>query len=103
MQSSGGFPPTFVWLQADHRTPRSDRTHVKGSEPLCDALLFEPIPYRSALRENCTHVLVLRTRPDGVSVTGKISLLEKLTYKRFFRYEKLRELYVSRTVGRGRS
>jgi hypothetical protein len=34
-------------------------------------MLFEPIPYRSALREECTHVLVLRTRPDGVSVTGE--------------------------------
>ncbi|TFJ80567.1 hypothetical protein NSK_007994 [Nannochloropsis salina CCMP1776] len=34
--------------------------------------------------EECTHVLVLRTRPDGVSVTGKMSLIEKLMYRRFF-------------------
>jgi len=58
---------------------------VKASEPLCDALLFEPIPYRSALSEGCTHILVFRTRPDGVSVTGKLSFVEKLTYRRFFR------------------
>ena len=31
-----------------------------GSEPLSDALIFEPIPYRSAIKDNCTHVLVLR-------------------------------------------
>jgi predicted patatin/cPLA2 family phospholipase len=58
---------------------------TKASEPMCDAMMFEPIPYRSALKEGCTHVLVLRTRPDEVKVTGKISIFERLTYKRFFR------------------
>lgn len=29
---------------------------------MTDALLYEPIPYRSALKENCTHVIALRTR-----------------------------------------
>lgn len=58
---------------------------TKASEPMCDALMFEPIPYRSALKEGATHVLVLRTRPDEVKVTGKISIIEKLNYKRFFR------------------
>lgn len=72
------------WGQTGARTSEGKR-FVKGSEPLCDALLFEPIPYRSALAEGCTHVLVFRTRPDGVSVTGKLSLVEKLTYRRFFR------------------
>lgn len=32
-----------------------------------DGLLFEPIPYRSALRDGCTDVLVLRSRPEGSS------------------------------------
>ena len=31
---------------------------------LVDALIYEPIPYRSALEDGCTHVLVLRTWPD---------------------------------------
>ena len=31
---------------------------------MVDALIFEPIPYRSALADGCTHVLVLRTWPD---------------------------------------
>lgn len=30
-----------------------------------DALVFEPIPYRSAADYGCTHVLVLRSYPDG--------------------------------------
>jgi predicted patatin/cPLA2 family phospholipase len=34
-------------------------------EPLVDGGLREPIPYRSALREGATHVLVLRSRPAG--------------------------------------
>jgi len=63
---------------------RKDSTLVKGSEPLSDAQMFEPIPYRSALRENCTHILVLRTRPDDISVTVKMSLMEKMIMKRFF-------------------
>jgi hypothetical protein len=57
---------------------------VEGSEPLTDALVYEPVPYRSALRENCTHVVVLRTRGDGVRVTEKMSLLERVMLSRYF-------------------
>lgn len=57
---------------------------VYGSEPLSDGFIFEPIPYRSALKDNCSHILVLRTRPDGVTVAKRISFIEKLTNKRFF-------------------
>jgi predicted acylesterase/phospholipase RssA len=37
---------------------------TRGSEPLSDALIFEPIPYRSAISPEgrCTHVVALRTR-----------------------------------------
>jgi len=34
--------------------------------PMVDALIYEPIPYRSAVNDGCTHVLVLRTWPDQV-------------------------------------
>ena len=57
---------------------------VPGSEPMSDALVFEPIPYRSALKENCTHILALRTRADDISVTVKMSIMEKLIMSRFF-------------------
>jgi len=51
---------------------------VKGGEPMADAQLFEPVPYRSAVADGATHVLVLRTRPDGVRVTNKMGLLDKM-------------------------
>ena len=52
-------------------------------EPLADALLYEPLPYRAAIKEGATHVICLRSRPDGVDVTGKVSLFEKLIIRRF--------------------
>ena len=47
---------------------RWDNNLTAGSEPLLDALIYEPIPYRSAVNENCTDILVLRTRPDNITV-----------------------------------
>ena len=32
---------------------------------LFDASLFEPLPYQSALKDGCTHVMVLASRPKG--------------------------------------
>eukprot|EP00588_Corethron_pennatum_P022706 CAMPEP_0194337302 /NCGR_PEP_ID=MMETSP0171-20130528/75881_1 /TAXON_ID=218684 /ORGANISM="Corethron pennatum, Strain L29A3" /LENGTH=569 /DNA_ID=CAMNT_0039101049 /DNA_START=52 /DNA_END=1761 /DNA_ORIENTATION=- len=52
-------------------------------EPLVDALLYEPLPYISALAEGATHVVVLRTRKDGVDVSGKSSIFERLISFRF--------------------
>jgi hypothetical protein len=55
---------------------------VKGGEPMADAVIFEPLPYRSALRDNCTDIIVLRTRADNVSVTVKMGLMEKMIMSR---------------------
>jgi len=41
-----------------------------------DAFCFEPIPYRSAVEEGATHVLVLRTRPDGSPIGTQPTLYE---------------------------
>ncbi|KAF8820654.1 phospholipase, patatin family protein [Cardiosporidium cionae] len=63
--------------------PITDRT----GEPMADAMLYEPIPYRSALQENCTHVLVLRTQADEHPVTrtgGFNAFMEQRMSKRFF-------------------
>jgi hypothetical protein len=39
---------THTHTHTTHNTQRGEgRQFKKGSEPLCDALLFEPIPYRS--------------------------------------------------------
>jgi len=53
-------------------------------EPLADALVFQPLPYRVAIEEGATHVLVLRSKPDGADVTGKASRFDPLILKRFF-------------------
>ena len=69
--------PVDLFLQNNHKK--------KVVEPLADALVYEPIPYRSAVEDGCTHIVVLRTRPDGTDVTGKSSLFEKLIMRRFFK------------------
>lgn len=60
--------------------------NAKGDhyEPMADALLFEPLPYRTAVKEGCTHVLTVRSRPDGTDVTGKGGVFERLIFRRFF-------------------
>ena len=66
----------------------------EGHEPLADSLLFAPIPYAAAVSEGATHVICLRSRPDGVDVTGKSSLMERWTVRRFFlRKNNLRGAY----------
>ena len=52
-------------------------------EPMADSLLFEPLPFRSAIKEGATHVVIIRSRPDGVDVTGKASVFERLIFRRF--------------------
>ena len=64
-------------------------------EPLVDALIYEPLPYRSAVVEGATHVGELRTRPDGADVLGKpSSFFEKLMMQQFFlRKNRLPNIY----------
>jgi hypothetical protein len=82
-----------VWPEYTDAGYRRAPEMVEASEPLTDALVYEPVPYRSALRENCTHVVVLRTRGDGVRVTEKMSLLERVMLSRYFgRKQNLPEL-----------
>lgn len=45
-------------------------TREEREEVLADALIFEPIPFRTAVEDGCTHVVTLRTRPDGAEVLG---------------------------------
>ena len=58
---------------------------ISGTEPIGDALLCEPIPYRSASAEGATHILVLRTRPDPCPVLGKgPGIYERFIARNFF-------------------
>ncbi len=67
----------FAVLRASSTIPllAGPPAEVDGERYL-DALLFEPIPYRAAVRDGCTHVLVLLTRPDG-NLNGTPTLFER--------------------------
>ena len=82
-QVEGGNVPTTFWTDVDNSGRFKRKNVTFGSEPMVDALLFEPIPYRSAIKDGCTHVLVLRTLPDGHSVTGPLPLLQSMIINRF--------------------
>jgi hypothetical protein len=45
--------------------------------PFFDAFCFEPLPYRSAVAEGATHVLVLCSRPDGHEPKTKPGVYEQ--------------------------
>ena len=51
---------------------------------LADAQLYEPVPFKSALANGCTHVLVLRTRPDGIDCMPRPSKVEAGMMRNFF-------------------
>jgi len=55
-------------------------------EGLIDAFVSEPIPYRSAMRDGATHVLVLRTKPDLCVIKRKgPGVFEKFIARRFLK------------------
>ena len=54
-----------TWFREWHNDTRGMGTFMLGSEPLVDSQLFQPIPYRAALDEGCTHVITFRTVADG--------------------------------------
>lgn len=66
-------------LRASARVPGIAGNPVEiNGEFYADGLLFEPIPYRSALRDGCTDVLVLRTKPENFRLKGtKPGIFEK--------------------------
>lgn len=53
-------------------------------EPLGDALIYGPMPYDVAQEDGATHVVAIRSRPDGTDVTGKGGVFERLIFRRFF-------------------
>jgi predicted acylesterase/phospholipase RssA len=53
-------------------------------EPLGDALIYAPMPYEIAQEDGATHVIVIRSRPDGTDVTGNGGVFERLIFRRFF-------------------
>ena len=69
----------------DEKNASEESRIVEDCEPLVDAFLCEPLPYRSAVLDGASHVIVLRTRPDPCPVLGKgPGVFEKLIAKRYF-------------------
>lgn len=87
----------FAALRASSSIPllAGPPAEVDG-EPFLDALLYEPIPYRTALADGCTHLLVLLTRPEG-NLNGKTTLFERYVLGRWIAdlEPRLREAYLA--------
>lgn len=49
---------------------------IINNERLWDASFYDSIPVDHAIKDNCTHILVLRTRPEGI-LRGQPSIIEK--------------------------
>lgn len=59
-------------LRASARVPGIAGNPVEiDGEFYADGLLFEPIPFKSAVRDGCTDILVLRTKPDAMMAKMK--------------------------------
>ena len=62
-----------------------DKVRDKEHHSIADAFICEPLPYRSAIEEGATHVIVLRTRPDPSPVLGKgPGVFERYITRNFF-------------------
>ena len=53
-----------------------------------DAGLFESFPFRTAISDGCTHVLVLRTRPVG-DLPARVSWKQRLLVEKLLREERM--------------
>lgn len=49
-----------------------------------DAFCYEPIPYRSAVKDGATHVLALRSRPEGFLAGTQPTIYERLIAPLYF-------------------
>lgn len=63
---------------------RNKDAHLNITTKCFDAFCYEPIPYRSAVEEGATHVLVLKTRPDGSPIGTKPGLFERVFAPMYF-------------------
>eukprot|EP00586_Coscinodiscus_wailesii_P023033 CAMPEP_0172504948 /NCGR_PEP_ID=MMETSP1066-20121228/182428_1 /TAXON_ID=671091 /ORGANISM="Coscinodiscus wailesii, Strain CCMP2513" /LENGTH=733 /DNA_ID=CAMNT_0013281357 /DNA_START=41 /DNA_END=2242 /DNA_ORIENTATION=+ len=81
----------FACLQASMTVPGATGPPVplfRGNGSVIsafDAFCFEPLPYRSAVDNGATHVLVLRSRPEGCEIKTKPGLYETTVAPLYFR------------------
>lgn len=72
-------------LRASARVPgiAGDPVAINGAF-YSDAMIFEPVPFRSALADGCTHVLVLRTKPETSRLPSRPGIYEALIAAPYF-------------------
>lgn len=73
-------------LQVPNPSTEPNKVTSESYEGLIDAFVSEPIPYRSAVRDGATHILVLRTKPDSCVIKRKgPGVFEKFIARRFLK------------------
>uniref|UniRef100_A0A7S1V8P2 PNPLA domain-containing protein n=1 Tax=Grammatophora oceanica TaxID=210454 RepID=A0A7S1V8P2_9STRA len=78
----------FTCLQASMTVPGATGPPVRfldSNIKAFDAFCFEPLPYRSAVEEGATHVLVLRSRPGGFRAKTRPTIYETHVAPNYFR------------------
>mmetsp|Transcript_21293 Transcript_21293/g.61070 ORF Transcript_21293/g.61070 Transcript_21293/m.61070 type:complete len:878 (-) Transcript_21293:33-2666(-) len=72
-------------LRSKHRTEVAESGLENMTSHCFDAFCYEPIPFRSAVENGATHVLALRSRPDGCFLETKPYTYEKIVAPVYFR------------------
>jgi predicted patatin/cPLA2 family phospholipase len=71
----------FRYSVQDHR----QQTRHDDILTIADAFITEPMPFRPAVDDNCSDIIVLRTRPDPAPILGKApGLFERIIAKNYF-------------------
>jgi predicted acylesterase/phospholipase RssA len=87
-RADGGRQGLFACLEASMCVPGATGPPVELSgddASFFDAFCFEPLPYRSAVAEGATHVLVCASQPEGFQPSTKPGIYERGIAPLYFR------------------
>lgn len=82
---AAGDPICIVDDSVSRQINNSHTHHQKNEMAFFDAFCFEPLPYRSAVEEGATHVLVLCSRPEGFQPKTMPGVYERGVANLYFR------------------
>jgi len=81
----GAAGPPVKLLRSKHRADVARYGLANMTSSCFDAFSYEAIPYRSAVENGASHVLALRSRPDGCFLETKLYTYEKIVAPVYFR------------------
>lgn len=81
----GAAGPPVKLLRSKHRADVAKYGIANMTSSCFDAFSYEAIPYRSAVENGASHVLALRSRPDGCFLETKLYTYEKIVAPVYFR------------------